>query len=59
MHICDVHMKLKLNYAYMKQINITIKFPYELDLILKLLKNETKYAYMSNQFPFHMKFNVI
>ena len=42
----------------MKQINITIKFPYELNLILKLLKNETKYAYMSNQFPFHMKFNV-
>ena len=42
----------------MKQINITIKFPYELNLILKLLKNETKYAQMSNQFPFHMKYNV-
>ena len=32
MHRCDVDMKLKLNYAYMKQINITIKFPYELNL---------------------------
>ena len=42
----------------MKQINITIKFPYELHLILKLLKNETKYAYLSNQFAFHMKLNV-
>ena len=42
----------------MKQINITITFQYELNLILKILKNETKYAYMSNQFPFHMKFDV-
>ena len=38
----------------MKQINISIRFPYEFNLILKLLKNETKYAYMSNQFSYEI-----